>query len=100
MRLGIHRQSLRFIACEIKLTLFSRIDLTATGFYDWSIADYDPAANTGPFTDYFSFGAGLVQVSVDCGTGAVAVDAAALVMDVGRSLNPALDVGQVCRRVT
>ena len=34
-------------------------------------------------------------MSVDCGTGAVDVESAAVVMDVGRSINPAIDIGQV-----
>jgi xanthine dehydrogenase/oxidase len=49
----------------------------------------------GPSTDYFVFGAGCVEVEVDCMTGDIEVVDANLVMDVGRSINPAIDVGQV-----
>ncbi len=46
-------------------------------------------------SNYHTFGAGCIEVEVDCHTGDVSVLSAQLVMDLGKSLNPALDVGQV-----
>ena len=40
--------------------------------------------------DYLTYGAGCTQVEVDCITGEVTVISADIVMDVGRSINPAI----------
>ncbi len=45
--------------------------------------------------DLSSWGAGLVVAEVDCHTGTARVVSADMVIDAGRSLNPAIDVGQV-----
>lgn len=44
---------------------------------------------------YPIYGAACTEVEVDCLTGAHQVLRTDLVMDIGRSLNPALDIGQV-----
>ena len=69
-----------------------RVDLCAHGFY----ATPGPRGwgSGSPFA-YCSFGAAAVEAEVDCLTGDSQVRRADVVMDVGRSLNPAIDVGQV-----
>ena len=44
---------------------------------------------------YFMYGAGSTEVEVDCQTGEVRVLAVDIVMDLGESLNPAIDFGQI-----
>ena len=50
-----------------------------------------------PF-NYFSFGAAVSEVEIDCLTGDHNVLRTDIVMDVGDSLNPAIDIGQVGSR--
>lgn len=47
-----------------------------------------------PF-NYFTFGAALTEVELDTLTGNWHILRADMVMDVGQSLNPAIDIGQV-----
>ena len=44
---------------------------------------------------YCTYGVGLVQTEVNCQTGQVSILSADLVMDLGKSLNPAIDIGQI-----
>lgn len=44
---------------------------------------------------YFTYGAAASEVELDCLTGAFTVLRTDVVMDVGHSLNPALDIGQI-----
>jgi xanthine dehydrogenase/oxidase len=45
--------------------------------------------------DYFAYGVGVSVVEIDCLTGDHTVLRTDIVMDVGESLNPAIDVGQI-----
>ena len=78
---------------------FQQIDLCAHGFYKTPdiFMDWD-AAKEGvpqlPF-NYFCYGAALSEVEIDCLTGDMMLRRADICMDVGESLNPAIDVGQV-----
>lgn len=61
-------------------------------FMDWDAAkDGVPQL---PF-NYFCYGAALSEVEIDCLTGDMMVRRTDICMDVGESLNPAIDVGQV-----
>lgn len=78
---------------------FDRCDLSAHGFYktpdigyDWAVQDC--SARGMPF-NYFTFGAACAEVEVDILTGDMRIARADLYMDVGNSLNPAIDVGQI-----
>lgn len=44
---------------------------------------------------YFSHGAACTEVEIDCLTGDHNVKRVDIVMDVGKSLNPAIDIGQI-----
>eukprot|EP00727_Mastigamoeba_balamuthi_P006410 m51a1_g239 xanthine dehydrogenase/oxidase, putative (1653) ;mRNA; r:133370-139333 len=72
----------------------ARIDLGARGFYSSECA-YDWATHSGKPFAYFSYGAAVTEVEVDTLTGEHVVRRADVVMDLGQSLNPALDVGQI-----
>ncbi|WP_395611737.1 xanthine dehydrogenase molybdopterin binding subunit [Allosphingosinicella sp.] len=72
-----------------------RISLSATGFYATPKIHYDRAMHTGrPFL-YFAYGAALSEVVIDTLTGEHKVLAVDILHDVGRSLNPAIDLGQI-----
>jgi len=72
-----------------------RISLSATGFYATPKIHYDRATHSGrPFL-YFAYGAALSEVVIDTMTGEHRVLAVDILHDVGRSLNPAIDLGQI-----
>jgi xanthine dehydrogenase large subunit len=72
-----------------------RVSLSATGFYRTPEIHWDPVAMRGKPFFYFSYGAAVAEVVVDTLTGEHRVLRADLVMDCGRSLNPAVDRGQI-----
>ena len=73
----------------------ARISLAATGYYATPDIGYDRASHRGrPFL-YFAYGAALSEVLIDTLTGEHKVVAADILHDVGRSLNPAIDLGQI-----
>jgi len=73
----------------------ARISLSATGFYATPDIAYDRASHRGrPFL-YFAYGAALSEVVIDTLTGEHKVVAVDILHDVGRSLNPAIDMGQI-----
>ncbi len=72
-----------------------RVSLSATGFYRTPDLHWDGAAMRGRPFFYFSYGAAVAEVIVDTLTGENRVLRADLVQDCGRSLNPAIDRGQI-----
>ncbi|RYY27406.1 MAG: xanthine dehydrogenase molybdopterin binding subunit [Sphingomonadales bacterium] len=73
----------------------ARVSLSSTGFYATPFIKYDRKTHQGrPFL-YFAYGAALSEVEIDCFTGEYRVIAADILHDVGRSLNPAIDLGQI-----
>jgi xanthine dehydrogenase large subunit len=73
----------------------ARVSLAASGFYATPFLKYDRKSHTGrPFL-YFAYGAALSEVEIDTFTGENRVVAVDILHDVGRSLNPALDLGQI-----
>ena len=72
-----------------------RVSLSSTGFYRTPDLSWDPVAMKGRPFFYFSYGAAVAEVVVDTLTGEHRVLAADLVQDCGRSLNPAIDRGQI-----
>uniref|UniRef100_A0A7S1ER10 Xanthine dehydrogenase n=1 Tax=Timspurckia oligopyrenoides TaxID=708627 RepID=A0A7S1ER10_9RHOD len=80
---------------------FDRVNLSAQGFYRTPELDVVDLGSTkaeerrgSPFY-YFTYGAAVSEVEVDVLTGEFIVLRSDIVMDVGQSLNPALDVGQI-----
>ena len=73
----------------------ARIHLSAVGFYKTPNIFWDRAAGKGRPFYYFSYGAAVSEVSVDTLTGEYQLERTDILHDVGRSLNPALDRGQV-----
>jgi len=73
----------------------ARVSLSSTGFYATPEIHYDrPSASGRPFF-YFAYGAACAEVAIDTLTGENRLLRADILHDVGRSLNPALDLGQI-----
>jgi xanthine dehydrogenase large subunit len=72
-----------------------RVSLSAAGFYRTPEIHWDFATNTGRPFYYFVYGAAAAEVAIDSLTGESRVLRAELIQDCGRSLNPAIDLGQI-----
>ncbi len=72
-----------------------RVPLSATGHYATPDIHYDRSTGSGHPFFYYAYGAAVSEVVVDTLTGEMRVLAADLLHDVGRSINPAIDTGQV-----
>ena len=73
----------------------ARVHLSAAGFYKTPKLHWDRAKGKGrPFL-YYANGAACSEVIVDVTTGEMKVERVDILHDVGRSLNPAIDIGQI-----
>jgi xanthine dehydrogenase large subunit len=73
----------------------ARIHLSSAGFYRTPKLHWDRARGKGrPFL-YYAYGAACSEVILDVTTGEMKVDRVDVLHDVGRSLNPAIDIGQI-----
>lgn len=79
----------------IKEAYINRVQLSATGFYKTPDIHWNRETGKGKPFYYFAYGAACCQVSIDTLTGEYRVDQADILHDVGKSLNPILDKGQV-----
>jgi xanthine dehydrogenase large subunit len=73
----------------------SRVHLSATGFYATPGITWDREKVTGKPFYYFAYGASCSEVTIDTTTGEMRVGRVDILHDVGRSLNPAVDIGQI-----
>ncbi|XP_070850187.1 aldehyde oxidase 6 [Chaetodon trifascialis] len=79
----------------VSAAFFKKISLSATGFYrgpdlymDWNKMEGEPYA-------YFTFGVCCCEVELDCLTGDYRTVRTDIVVDIGRSVNPSVDIGQI-----
>jgi len=73
----------------------ARVSLSSTGFYATPKIRWDRIAGRGrPFL-YFAYGAAVSEVVIDTLTGENRLLRTDILHDVGASLNPALDIGQI-----
>lgn len=79
----------------VELAYQARTPLSATGFYKTPKIHWDRKAGRGRPFYYFACGASVSEVTIDTLTGEYRVERVDILHDVGRSLNPALDIGQV-----
>ncbi|MBO68664.1 MAG: xanthine dehydrogenase molybdopterin binding subunit [Acidiferrobacteraceae bacterium] len=93
-RVTIGEQIISFAELVSKAYLH-RVQLSATGFYRTPKIHWDPLSATGRPFYYFAYGAAVSEVSIDLLTGENRVVAVDILHDVGRSLNPAIDIGQI-----
>jgi len=73
----------------------NRIQLWSDGFYRTPKIHYDKTTLTGRPFYYFAYGAACTEVAIDTLTGENRVLAVDILHDVGHSINPALDIGQI-----
>jgi xanthine dehydrogenase large subunit len=73
----------------------ARISLSATGFYSTPKIHWDKRTLTGKPFFYFAYGAAVAEVAIDTLTGENRLLRVDILHDVGRSLNPAIDIGQI-----
>ena len=73
----------------------ARISLSATGYYRTPLIHWDRVRLQGRPFFYFAYGAAITEVAIDTLTGETRLLRTDILHDVGRSLNPAIDIGQI-----
>ena len=73
----------------------NRVSLSATGFYKTPKIVWDRIRGTGRPFFYFAYGAAVTEVVIDTLTGENRILRTDILHDCGKSLNPALDIGQI-----
>ncbi|MFN5940655.1 MAG: molybdopterin cofactor-binding domain-containing protein, partial [Polaromonas sp.] len=79
----------------VKLAYANRIQLWSDGFYRTPKIHYDKTTLTGRPFYYFAYGAACTEVAIDTLTGENRVLKVDILHDVGTSINPAIDIGQI-----
>ena len=77
------------------LAYLNRVSLSAVGYYRTPKIHYDRNLAQGRPFYYFAYGAAVSEVIIDTLTGEYKVKRVDICHDVGESLNPALDMGQI-----
>ena len=75
----------------------ARVSLMSEGFF--ATPNLDEISNDNPQGNpfyYFNYAAAVSEVEIDSLTGEFSIIRSDIVYDAGHSLNPAIDVGQVC----
>jgi xanthine dehydrogenase large subunit len=92
VRCGAHEIGFDELVAEAYV---ARVQLWSDGFYATPGLHWDRTTLTGHPFYYFAYGAAVSEVVVDTLTGEWRLLRADLLHDVGRSLNPAIDIGQI-----
>ncbi|PSW18314.1 xanthine dehydrogenase molybdopterin binding subunit [Photobacterium sanctipauli] len=79
----------------IQQAYFNQVSLSSTGFYRTPKIYYDHQQAKGRPFYYYAYGASCSEVIVDTLTGEYKILRADILHDVGASLNPAIDIGQI-----
>ncbi|WP_046080316.1 xanthine dehydrogenase molybdopterin binding subunit [Halomonas sp. HG01] len=79
----------------VQAAYIGRVSLSEKGFYATPLIHYDRATGRGRPFYYYAFGAAVAEVEVDTLSGEYRVSRADILHDVGDSLNPAIDIGQI-----
>ena len=79
----------------VRQAYIGRVQLSAAGFYKTPDIHWDRDKGQGRPFYYFAYGAACTEVSIDTLTGEYMVDRVDILHETGRSLNPAIDLGQI-----
>ena len=79
----------------VRLAYMNRVHLSAAGFYKTPKISFDFDTASGRPFFYFANGAAATEVIVDIRTGEYRMTRVDILHDVGESLNPAIDIGQI-----
>jgi xanthine dehydrogenase large subunit len=79
----------------VKAAYANRIQLWSDGFYRTPKIHYDKVTLTGRPFYYFAYGAACSEIAIDTLTGESRLLKVDILHDVGTSLNPAIDIGQI-----
>ncbi|UTV29699.1 xanthine dehydrogenase molybdopterin binding subunit [Photobacterium atrarenae] len=79
----------------VQLAYFNQVSLSSTGFYRTPKIHYDHEKARGRPFYYYAYGASCSEVLVDTLTGEYKILRVDILHDVGASLNPAIDIGQI-----
>jgi xanthine dehydrogenase large subunit len=93
-RVRIGNEEIRF-ADLVAEAYLGRVPLSSTGFYATPEIFYDRETASGTPFFYFAYGAAVSEVVIDTLTGENRLLRVDILHDVGRSLNPAIDMGQI-----
>jgi xanthine dehydrogenase large subunit len=89
------REQLLSFEMLVQQAYFAQVSLSTTGFYKTPKIFYDRAQARGRPFYYFAYGAACCEVVIDTLTGEYKMLRTDILHDVGASLNPAIDIGQV-----
>jgi xanthine dehydrogenase large subunit len=90
------RSSLRMSWKElIKACYLSRVSLGERGFFSTQGLDWNAEKGSGNPFRYFTKGCAVSEVAIDRFTGALRILRSDLLMDIGKSINPGIDRGQL-----
>jgi xanthine dehydrogenase large subunit len=93
-RVRVGNQEIPF-AELVKQAYMARVQLSAAGFYKTPKIHWDRDKGEGHPFYYFAYGAACAEVSIDTLTGEYMVERVDVLHETGRSLNRAIDLGQV-----
>jgi xanthine dehydrogenase large subunit len=79
----------------VQKAYLARVQLWSDGFYATPGLHWDPKTMNGHPFSYYAYGAAVAEVVVDTLTGEWKLLRADALYDAGKSLNPAIDIGQV-----
>ena len=79
----------------VRTAYFQRVQLFAAGYYRTEGLHWDSATMKGSPFKYFAYGCAATEVEVDGFTGAYRTRRVDIVHDVGDSLSPLVDIGQI-----
>jgi xanthine dehydrogenase large subunit len=79
----------------VKICHLRRVSLGERGFFATEGLEWDPVAYVGTPFRYFTKGCAASEVLIDRFTGMMRVLRSDILMDIGRSINPGIDRGQI-----